>query len=548
MNFVRLVAALFLSLFISTAALAEGQRVILVLDASGSMWGKIGDKTKMEIAKEVVGKVVGKWKAEDEIGLVAYGHRKKGACDDIQTLIDPGALSSGNFMAAVDALSPKGKTPMTDAIRQAAEALKFTEKQATVILVSDGIETCVPDPCAVADELEKVGVGLTVHTVGFGLDDKGAVAQLKCLAEKTGGISILASNADELESALNKTVEAAPAPPPEPAAPEFNVTAHVVMAEGVELPQPWDQPAWSFAASVNGQKGEYIRTEYGKVLKLNFDKPGEMIATVGTDFAQVEIPASLAAGGTMALEANLNAGIVQFKGMMDAATPLSNDGAAWVIAKADGTYVGTNYGVAPKHLITAGDYTVKLQDGQATTEQAFTVTAGKTVDVTVALGAGSVRVSATYSQGGEALPDRTTMTLNKPAGISGEKQYITTDYGNDKVFKAAAGNYVVGVSLDYAVAEAPFTIEAGKQVQVNVNLNAGFLAVKAAGATAIDIQKAEKALDGTRTRIGGEYANELNKAMNAGSYHVVAYGDGNAVIAEKDVTVTAGQRTEVTLP
>ncbi len=62
---------------------------------------------------------------------------------------------------------------MTQAIRQAAEALKYTEKQATVILVSDGIETCDPDPCAVADELEKTGVGLTVHTVGFGLDDKG---------------------------------------------------------------------------------------------------------------------------------------------------------------------------------------------------------------------------------------------------------------------------------------------------------------------------------------------------------------------------------------
>ena len=98
-------------------------------------------------------------------------------------------------------------------MRQAAEALKFTEKQATVILVSDGIETCAPDPCAVADELEKLGVGLTVHTVGFGLDDKGAVAQLKCLAERTGGISvILPSNADELESALNKTVEAARQP------------------------------------------------------------------------------------------------------------------------------------------------------------------------------------------------------------------------------------------------------------------------------------------------------------------------------------------------
>ena len=121
-------------------------------------------------------------------------------------------------------------------------------------------------------------------------------------------------------------------------------------------------------------------------------------------------------------------------------------------------------------------------------------------------------------------------------------------YGNDKVFKAAAGDYVAVVSLDYAKAEVPFKIAAGQQAEVNVNLNAGYLAVKAAGATAIDIKKGEKALDGSRARIGGEYAAELNKAVNAGNYHVVAYGEGNAVIAEKDVTVTAGQRTEVSLP
>ncbi len=34
---------------------------------------------------------------------------------------------------------------MTQAVRQAAEALKFTERAATVILVSDGIETCEAD-------------------------------------------------------------------------------------------------------------------------------------------------------------------------------------------------------------------------------------------------------------------------------------------------------------------------------------------------------------------------------------------------------------------
>ncbi len=188
-----------------------------------------------------------------------------------------------------------------------------------------------------------------------------------------------------------------------------------------------------------------------------------MIATIGTDYAQVEIPASLAAGGTLKLEAKLNAGIVQFKGMMDATTPLAGDGAAWAIAKSDGTYVGTSYGAAPRNLLNAGDYTVKLSEGQAETTQSFTVTAGQTTDVTVTLGAGAARVKGTYSEAGEALPDGTAIELRKPAGVSGESAWVATEYGNDKVFKAAAGDYVVVVSLDYAKAEAPVKIAPGQK-------------------------------------------------------------------------------------
>jgi hypothetical protein len=95
MAFARLLFSFLFLFFWLTAALADGQRVILVLDASGSMWGQIGSKSKMDIAKQVVGKVIGTWKPEDELGLVAYGHRKKGACDDIETLIPPGPLDAG---------------------------------------------------------------------------------------------------------------------------------------------------------------------------------------------------------------------------------------------------------------------------------------------------------------------------------------------------------------------------------------------------------------------------------------------------------------------
>ena len=99
-------------------------------------------------------------------------------------------------------------TPVTAADK---DAERFLREQLAVAFPGDGVLGC-----AVAEELEKLGVNLTVHTVGFGLDNEGAVGQLKCLAEKTGGTYSTADNASELQGALTKTVEAkAPEPAPE---------------------------------------------------------------------------------------------------------------------------------------------------------------------------------------------------------------------------------------------------------------------------------------------------------------------------------------------
>ena len=130
MNFRTALLAVFLFMLALVPARAEeGSRVILVLDASGSMWGQIDGKSKMEIAKDVVGRVVGTWKPENELGLVAYGHREKGSCEDIEVLREPGALDAGDYMSAVNALNPKGKTPMTAAVRMAAEIFEIYRTQ-----------------------------------------------------------------------------------------------------------------------------------------------------------------------------------------------------------------------------------------------------------------------------------------------------------------------------------------------------------------------------------------------------------------------------------
>lgn len=55
----------------------------------------------------------------------------------------------------VRGINPKGKTPISDALLQAAEQLGANEDDMALVLVSDGLETCGGDPCAVAASLRE---------------------------------------------------------------------------------------------------------------------------------------------------------------------------------------------------------------------------------------------------------------------------------------------------------------------------------------------------------------------------------------------------------
>ncbi len=194
------------------AQTSNAGKTIIVLDASGSMWGQVDGEPKISIARQALTDLLATLPPEQELGLVAYGHRRKGDCSDIQTLVEPGAGTRDAIRDAVKDINPKGKTPLSAAVIAAAEVLKYEEERATVILLSDGIETCDLDPCAVGSDLEAKGVDFTAHVIGFDVAADADREQLRCLAENTGGQFLSADNADELVDAL-ETVSQTPPPP-----------------------------------------------------------------------------------------------------------------------------------------------------------------------------------------------------------------------------------------------------------------------------------------------------------------------------------------------
>lgn len=99
----------------SLAATNTGADAILILDGSGSMWGEVDGRTKIEAAREAVAEVIKALPEDTRLGLMSYGHRRKGDCSDIELILSPALLNTtgkANFLAKVDAIQPKGKTPL----------------------------------------------------------------------------------------------------------------------------------------------------------------------------------------------------------------------------------------------------------------------------------------------------------------------------------------------------------------------------------------------------------------------------------------------------
>ncbi len=185
-----------------------------ILDASGSMLAAMGGRTRLAIAQDAIGNLSAGLPASINANLWVYGHRvgkdnQAESCRDIEQVIELGPVDSQHFDMVAHSFEAKGYTPITDALLQAASSLPIgPNERNTVVLVSDGEETCGGDPCALATELAAGDIKLVIHTIGLAVDDV-TRAQLQCIADVSGGTYTDANNAEDLSAALEEAAEAA---------------------------------------------------------------------------------------------------------------------------------------------------------------------------------------------------------------------------------------------------------------------------------------------------------------------------------------------------
>ncbi|MFC7401496.1 VWA domain-containing protein [Citricoccus sp. GCM10030269] len=188
------------------------QPVVVVMDYSSSMLEADADDdgtTRLKAAQQATTNLLDNAPDGADLGLVVYGSQKPDDCKDITTVQKVGPTNAGELKTKINGLEAVGETPIGASLLHAADELEGMDGEKSIILVSDGEENCSEPPaCEAAQSLADQGIGLTVHTIGFKVNDT-AAEELTCVAEATGGTYVQADDAEELSSRLEtKTVRA----------------------------------------------------------------------------------------------------------------------------------------------------------------------------------------------------------------------------------------------------------------------------------------------------------------------------------------------------
>ncbi len=182
-------------------------KLMLVLDSSGSMSELTGDgTTRIDAAKNALRAVVNQLPEEQPVGMRVFGATQPTSagpetyCVDSQNVAEVGTGNRDALQTAIDNYEPYGETPIGYALSEAGKDLG-AEGQRSIVLVSDGLATCDPDPCVVASELRAGGVDVRIDVVGLNVDPAARDA-LECVAEAGGGTYYDATDTQSLIDGL----------------------------------------------------------------------------------------------------------------------------------------------------------------------------------------------------------------------------------------------------------------------------------------------------------------------------------------------------------
>lgn len=559
---------------------APPRSVMIVFDGSGSMWGRIdGDKiSKLQAARDALRRALPALPAETVVGLTSFGHRRKGDCGDVETLIDLEPHDADALLQPIEKLNPRGKGPLVLAIREAAKALG-DGRRSSIVLIHDGADNCQQDACAVAAEIAKLQPGLHIHTVGLALEPEDA-KKSACIATATGGQAFDARDTSQIDAAVGQAIKLASldtsvpraADKPSPAAqPAIKSKATPAAADAPALAIPGLDVTATLAAGgatiTAPLRWRVSHTEGGgppllEVEAQRLTRPlasGRYAVEVRQGLATARRTIEVGTGPARAVQIVLDAGVITpaaraykdgdiLSGVtysIRAVTPSAGATAGSTI------WFGRSGG--SDIVLPVGTYVVRAEAGLVRREETITLTAGNRKALDFLLGTGRLDLAASLANDGPPVEQVTfIVTEDDPESPAGRRE-VTRSAAPQPEFVLPAGTYYVTAQTAGAEARQRVAIGAGDIVKRTITLGVSRLAVvtqipnpPANGSPPILTRISR--LDGNRSEVARSAATAPEFLLPAGRYQVSSQAGLQNVKSDRIVEIKAGEDTKLAVP
>lgn len=182
--------------------------VELILDASGSMLKREAGTRRIDIAKSVLDSLVREHlSADTHFALRVFGHKEANKCrTDLEIPLAPlNPTAVADQIATITAMN-LAKTPIATSLSKVPADLAGAKGPKTVVLITDGEETCDGDPAAVIAGLRQQGLDVQISVVGFAIEDDALKTEFTRWANLGGGSYFDAHSADQLMQSLRTVI------------------------------------------------------------------------------------------------------------------------------------------------------------------------------------------------------------------------------------------------------------------------------------------------------------------------------------------------------
>ena len=166
-------------------------QILFILDGSGSMKAGWEGTTRFEIAKRLLVQTIDSIEKANQnvrFALRVFGHqypKSENNCKDSKLEVAFAANNADKIRRKLDLVHPQGWTPIAYSIFNSMNDFPILNQGGVhniIILITDGVENCEGDPCAIGEELLKRGIVLKPFIIGLGMDMED-IAKFDCVGQ-----------------------------------------------------------------------------------------------------------------------------------------------------------------------------------------------------------------------------------------------------------------------------------------------------------------------------------------------------------------------------